>query len=122
MKNLVLFYTMFSFFYCCPSENLINSKFPDKFLGTWHAGGHEEATLNIYLAPDDTYRLEFENEDFQWEGLGYRKGKVLIAIFRYLNVDEIGYVTFTLINEKKINYTSRNSDGSVRVKGYYFKL
>jgi len=83
----------------------------------------DESNLLLELNPkkNHIYLLKFVNGDSRWEGIGFRDDNNIIAIFRYKNVDEQGFVTFTLESNNKMSYISRNSDGSIRVKGYYIK-
>ena len=108
-------------FGCCSSKDFTSLNVEDEFIGVWHAGNIPEATLRIYPKEDQIYLLKFVNGDYRWEGIGYLNDNHIIAIFRYKNVDQKGFVTFTLDSNNKLVYTSRSPDGSVRAKSYYIK-
>jgi len=114
---------VFSFFLfgCCSSKDFSSSNSEEEFAGVWHAANIPEATLRIYPKEDQIYLLKFINGDYRWEGIGYQDDNQIIAIFRYKNVDQRGFVTFTLNSSNKLVYTSRNPDGSVRWESYYLK-
>ncbi len=120
---LKLFPLIFAFFLfgCCTSSNFTNSNSGDGFVGIWHAGNVKEATLKILPQGNKRYSLKFINGDYKWEGVGYRNNNKIIAIFRYTNVDQQGFVTFILEGNKRLSYVSRNSDGSIRARNYYIK-
>ena len=106
---------------CCPNFNYSSFSIEDEFVGVWHVNNIKDATLRIYPKENHIYLLKFENEEYRWEGVGYQNDNNIIAIFRYKNVNQQGFVTFTLEQNNKMNYISRNQDGSVRASGYYLK-
>jgi hypothetical protein len=111
----------FFVFGCCPSNNFSSFNNENIFVGTWHIGNIEGATLKIYPKENQIYLLKFVNGDYKWEGIGYQNDDTLIAIFRYKNVNQQGFVTFTLESNNKMSYVSRSLDGSIRASGYYLK-
>lgn len=106
---------------CCSANNFTSFKNDDEYVGTWHAGNNYKATLDIYPKGDQIYLLKFISGEYKWEGIGYKYGNNIIAIFRYKNVPQQGFVTFTLRNSNRITYTSRSPDGSIRAESYYIK-
>jgi hypothetical protein len=114
---------VFSFFLfgCCTSKDISSINLEDEFVGIWHHNNIPEATLRIYPKENQIYLLKFVNGKDKWEGIGYLNDNQIIAIFRYKNVDDKGFITFTLESGNKMIYTSRNPDGSVRWDSYYIK-
>ncbi len=106
---------------CCPTYNYSSFSIEDEFVGVWHVSNIKEATLRIYPKENHIYLLKFENGVFRWEGIGYQNENKIIAIFRYKNVNQQGFVTFTLERNNKMSYVSRSQDGSIRASGYYLK-
>ncbi len=106
---------------CCPNYNYSSFSIKDEFVGVWHVSNIKDATLRIYPKENHIYLLKFENGDFRWEGIGYQNENNIIAIFRYKNVNQQGFVTFTLERNNKMSYVSRSQDGSIRSSGYYLK-
>lgn len=106
---------------CCTKTFLSNYNLGEKFIGVWRASNVEGAKLKISYEDDGVFLLYFENGENEWHGIGFLSNDKIIAIFRYTNVYEQGFVTFTLSENKILKYVSRNPDGSKRTAGYYFK-
>lgn len=121
MVKIIIIFISFFIIGCCPTYNYLSFSIEDEFIGVWHASNIKEAILRIESKEKNIYLLKFENENFRWEGIGYRNENNIIAIFRYNNVNEQGFVTLTLERNNKISYVSRNQDGSIRTRGYYLK-
>jgi hypothetical protein len=105
----------------CHYTNLSSYNLKDDFAGMWVAENNRDAVLKIYPKSNQTYLLKFDSGNYQWEGIGYQFADKIIAVFRYKNVYDQGYVTFTLENYKRLRYVSMNPDGSERVRGIYIK-
>ena len=121
MKKFIPLILLLIFTGCCASNNIISSNGNDNFAGVWKTGSSRNAVLEITAGDSNTYILKFINGNSRWEGTGYQQDDKLIAVFRYKNVDEYGFVTFKFVNINRISYVSMNPDGSVRVRGYYTK-
>lgn len=106
---------------CCPGYHNSMYSIEDEFVGVWQANNVEDAILRIFPKGDHIYILKFQNGENRWEGIGYQIDNNIIAIFRYKNVNEQGFITFTLEPNNRLYYTSRNQDGSIRVKNFYYK-
>lgn len=91
------------------------------WVGIWYGNGSREFTLLIQERSDSICILDCKGPNSEWEGFGYDFGNELIAIFRYKNIDHKGYFTLTLSSPKRAEFSSYNSDGSYRTKGYYIK-
>lgn len=106
---------------CCSKTFLSSYNLGEKFIGVWYASNVKEAKLKISYEDDGVFLLDFESGENKWNGVGFLSNNEIIAIFRYTNVYEQGFVTFTLSQNKKLKFVSRNPDGSIRSTGYYFK-
>ncbi len=121
MLKIIPIILLLSIFGGCAYTNL-NYTHKDKgFTGVWEASNNSRAILKIYPRQRQTYLLHFKSDEASWEGVGYEYDGKMIAIFRYKNVNEQGFITFTLERPNKLNYISMNPDGSIRYIDYYIR-
>ena len=119
MLKIILIFLLLSFFAGCAYTSLKYPSGNKDFTGVWEAQNDKDAILKVYPRPRDIYLLQFESKKYKWEGVGYKFGDKLIAVFRYLNINQQGFITFSLENFNKLKYVSRNPDGTVRAVSYY---
>ena len=122
MLKIIPIILLLSIFGGCVYTNLNYTHEDKDFAGIWEASNNSHAILKIYPRQRHIYLLHFKSGETSWEGVGYEYDGKMIAIFRYKNVDEKGFITFTLEKSNKLNYVSMNPDGSVRFVDYYIRL
>jgi hypothetical protein len=101
------------------SEDATNSS---KFEGMWQFRDHKDRTLQITKIEDNIYNLKFDSETNDWEGIGYQIDDELLAIFKYYDIGQKGYITFKFIEKDKINFKSLDLNGDFRSEGYFVRL
>ncbi len=121
MKKLIPIILILSFLGGCAYTSLKYSQEDKNFAGVWRAENDSNAILKIYPKQRQVYLLHFESKENSWEGIGYGYGNKIISIFRYLDVNQQGFITFNLIGNNRLDYVSRNPDGSVRFEDYYLR-
>ena len=92
------------------------------FEGKWQFRNHTDRTLLITKIEDNIFNLKFDSETDDWEGIGYQFDNELLAIFKYYNLEQKGYITFNFIEKDKINIQSFAPDGEFRSEGYFIRL
>ena len=95
---------------------------PSTFEGKWQFRDHAERTLEITKIEDNIFNLKFDSETNDWEGIGYQIEDELLAIFKYYNIEQKGYITFKFIEKDKINFQSIDPYGQYRSEGYFVRL
>ncbi len=121
MKQIISVLAALVFTGCFTVTNVNKFNSPDEFSGTWKIVNNSSAVLRIIPARRQTYTLKFNSGEYQWEGVGFKEGDEMVAIFRYRNISDYGYVTFHLDNHNKLSFISRNPDGGFRSSSYYIR-
>jgi len=95
---------------------------PSNFEGKWQFRDHAERTLEITQIEDNIFNLKFDSETNDLEGIGYQIEDELLAIFKYYNIEQKGYITFKFTEKDKINFQSIDPYGQYRSEGYFVRL
>lgn len=101
------------------SEQANNS---ESFEGKWQFRDHTDRTLLITKIEENVFNLKFNSETNDWEGIGYQVDDELLAIFKYYNIEQKGYITFKFTEKDKINFQSINPYGEYRSEGYFVRI
>ena len=121
MIKLLPLILLFSILGGCASTNFNFPSDDKEFAGVWQAPNNQNAILKIYHRDKQIYLLHFESDEYNWEGIGYRYDNKMISIFRYVDINQRGFITFSLIGSSRLKYVSMNPDGSVRFEDYYIR-
>jgi len=112
----------FLFIGCTTNKYISEKAATSDFEGKWQFRDHTDRTLLITKIEDNIYNLKFDSETDDWEGIGYQFDDELLAIFKYYNLEQKGYITFNFIEKDKINFQSLAPDGKFRSEGYFIRL
>ena len=100
------------------SETAANS---GNFEGIWQFRDHTDRTLMITKIEDNIFNIKFDSETNDWEGIGYQIYDELLAIFKYYDIEQKGYITFKFTEKDKINFKSLTPDGEFRSEGHFVR-
>lgn len=92
------------------------------FAGEYELEGHSANRLSIESRGRGQYSLRATGPQSGWHGYGYILSDKLICVFIYDNNRDGGFVTYRYISNDKLEYESRNTDGSLRLSGVYNKV
>jgi hypothetical protein len=107
---------------CTKYEYFSNIESNLDFSGKWSVNNSNDRIMIVKKTEDNFYSLKLTSPERDWEGIGYQITDELLAIFKYVNQDGKGYVTFHFINPNLLYAKSINPDGSIRSEAYYNKL
>ena len=121
---LISLITVFSYLLIgCSTNKYISEEATDSgnFEGIWQFRDHTDRTLVIKKIEDNIINLKFNSEIGNWEGIGYQTGDELLAIFKYYDIDQKGYITFKFTEKDIINFKSLEPNGKFRSEGYFMR-
>jgi len=122
IKSIALILSVLVFSNCSTPQYFSNNDSSVDFSGKWLFKNNQDIILTIQKTENGFYSLNFDSPDRDWEAIGYYIDNELLAIFKYTDKDDYGYVTFNLESPNKLSYHSMNSNGSFRSKNFYTKL
>jgi len=121
---ILIAFTMIVLFISCSTNKYISEAATNSsnFEGMWQFRDHTDRTLQITKIEDYIFNLRFDSETNDWEGIGYQIDDELLAIFKYYNIEQKGYITFKFTENDKINFKSLAPNGNFRSEGYFVRL